>query len=80
MCFMFLRFVRTSFLFLFLEKLELRSVLNLIKIVMIRNGQFVGKGYCSQGLFMLNVLETMIENASTSSAYMIDSCDFWHVG
>ena len=45
---------------------------------MIRNGQFVGKENCSQGLFMLNVLEIMNENASTSSAYMIDSCDLWH--
>ena len=45
---------------------------------MIRNGQFVGKGYCGQGLFMLNVLEIMNENASTSSAYMIDACDLWH--
>ena len=43
------------------------------KIVMTRNGQFIGKGYCSQGLFMLNVLQIMNENASTSSAYMIDS-------
>ena len=42
---------------------------------MTRNEQFVGKGYCSQGLFILNVLEIMNENASTSSAYMIDSCD-----
>jgi len=29
------------------------------KIVMTRNGQFVSKGYYSQGLFMLNVLEIM---------------------
>ena len=45
---------------------------------MTRNGQFVGKGWCSQGLFMLNVLEIMNENASTSSACIIDSCDLWH--
>ena len=45
---------------------------------MTRNGHFVGKGYCSQGLFILNVLEIMNENASTFSAYMIDSCDLWH--
>ena len=50
------------------------------KIVMIRNRQFVSKWYYSQGLFMLNVLEIMNENASTFSAYMIDSCDFGMVG
>ena len=27
---------------------------------------------------MLNVLEIMNRNASTSSTYMIDSCDLWH--
>ena len=27
---------------------------------------------------MLNVLEIMNGNVSTSSAYMIDSCDLWH--
>ena len=27
---------------------------------------------------MLNVLEIMNENASISSAYMIDSCNLWH--
>ena len=48
------------------------------KIVMTRNRQFVGKGYCSQGLFMLNVLEIMNENTSAFSAYMTDSCDLWH--
>ena len=31
------------------------------------------KRYYSQVLFMLNVLELMNENASTFSAYMIDS-------
>ena len=48
---------------------------------MTKNGQFVGKRYCSQSLFMLNVLEVMNENESTFSAYMIDSCDrLGHVG
>jgi len=45
---------------------------------MTRNEQFIGIRNCSQGLFMLNVLEIMNENASTFPAYMIDSCDLWH--
>ena len=45
---------------------------------MTRNRQFVGKEYCSQGLFMLIRLEIMNEYASTYFAHMIDSCDLWH--
>jgi len=48
------------------------------KIVMTRKRQFVGKGYRNQGLFMLNILEIMNENASTFSAYVIDSINLWH--
>ena len=38
---------------------------------------FVGKGYCDQKLFVLNIYE--IVNESTSSfAYLIDLYDIWH--
>jgi len=43
------------------------------KIVMTKNNVFVGKGYCDQGLFVLNVSE--IINGSVSSAYIVDSYD-----
>lgn len=46
------------------------------KIVMTKNNVFVGKGYCDQGLFVLNISEIM--NESTSSAYIVDSYDIWH--
>ena len=59
-----------------LEKAGVKVCFESDKIVMIRNGQFVVNGYCSQGLFMLNVLEIMNENASTSFAYMIGSVVF----
>ena len=45
------------------------------KIVMTKNNVFVGKGYCNQGLFVLNVSETMNESPS---AYLLDSVDIWH--
>ena len=48
------------------------------KIVMTKNNIFVGKGYCNQGLFVLNVFNVLNENASTS-AYLIDSFDLWHM-
>ena len=47
------------------------------KIVMTKNNVFVGKGYCDQGLFVLNIDEIINKNAS-SSAYLIDSIDMWH--
>ena len=47
------------------------------KIIMIRNGNFVGKGYCNQGFFILNVIEIMNENAS-SSTFFVYSIDLWY--
>jgi len=46
------------------------------KIVMTKYNVFVGKGYCEQGLFVLNISE--IINESCSSAYIVDSYDIWH--
>ena len=48
------------------------------KIVLTKNDAFVGKGYCNQGLFMLNVSDIINNNASSSSAYIVDSYDIWH--
>ena len=36
----------------------------------------MGKGYCDQGLFVLNISEIM--NESKSFAYIVDSYDIWH--
>ena len=38
----------------------------------------MGKSYCNQDLFMLNVYDIINDNASSSFAYIIDSCDIWH--
>ena len=43
------------------------------KIVMTKNNVFVGKGYCDQGLFVLNVSKIINESISMSSAYIVDS-------
>ena len=48
------------------------------KILLTKNDAFVGKGYYNQGLFMLNVYDIVNNNASFSSAYIVDSCDIWH--
>jgi len=46
------------------------------KIVMTKNNVFMGKGYCDQGIFVLNIYEIM--NESESFAYIVDSYDIWH--
>ena len=48
------------------------------KIILIRNDVFARKGYCNQGFFMLNVSKHINKNTSSSSFYIVDSCDIWH--
>ena len=48
------------------------------KIVLTKNDAFVGKSYCNQGLFMLNVYDIINNNTSSSFAYIVDSYDIWH--
>ena len=48
------------------------------KIMLTKNDAFFGKGYCNQGLFMLNVSQILNNKASSSSAYIVVSCDVWH--
>ena len=61
-----------------LGKTRVRILFDSDKIVLIKNDAFVGNGYCNQGLFMLNVYDIINNNASSSSAYTVDSCDIWH--
>ncbi|KAL0404059.1 UNVERIFIED_CONTAM: Retrovirus-related Pol polyprotein from transposon TNT 1-94 [Sesamum radiatum] len=37
-----------------------------------------GKGYLSDGLFVLNTVPTVFNKTTSSSAYMIESYDVWH--
>ena len=48
------------------------------KIVMTKSNVFVGKGYCDQGLFVINVYDIINESRSMSSAYIVDSYDIWY--
>jgi len=56
-----------------LSKVGVKVSFEFDKIVMTKNNVFVGKGYCDQGLFVLNIYEIM--NESESSAYIVDSYD-----
>ena len=42
------------------------------KVILLKNKIFVGKGYCTEGMFKLNINEVNV------SVYVIDSCDLWH--
>ena len=42
------------------------------KIILLKNEMYVGKGYCTEGMFKLNINEVNI------SVYVVDSCDLWH--
>ena len=48
------------------------------KIMLTKNDAFVRKGYCNQGLFMLNVLEILNNKTSSYFIYIVVSCDVWH--
>ncbi|XP_016902969.2 uncharacterized protein LOC107991967 [Cucumis melo] len=59
-----------------LNRVGLKIVLEGDKVILTKNGDFVGKGYLSNGLFVLNTI-SMNANAS-SSAYLIESANLWH--
>ena len=61
-----------------LRKTRVRILFDSNKIVLTKNDAFLGKGYSNQGLFMLNVYDIINNNASSFSAYIVDSCDIWH--
>ena len=47
------------------------------KLILSRNGSFVGKGYSSQGMVKLCTIDNSI-NKNVDSAYMVDSVSLWH--
>ncbi|KAL2237783.1 UNVERIFIED_CONTAM: Retrovirus-related Pol polyprotein from transposon TNT 1-94 [Sesamum indicum] len=61
-----------------LNKARLKIVLESNKVIITRNNDFVGKGYLSGGLFVLNTVSPAINKISCSSAYLMESVDIWH--
>ena len=52
------------------RKVRVKVMFDSDEIVLTKNDAFFRKGYCNQGLFMLNVSEIMNNKASSSSSYM----------
>ena len=48
------------------------------KIMLTKNDALVGKGYCNQGLFMLNVSKILNNKASSTFSYIVVSFNVWH--
>ncbi|XP_070057462.1 uncharacterized protein [Nicotiana tomentosiformis] len=61
------------------NKTGLKLVFESDKVVISRRGDFVGKGYHSGTLFVLNIAQEITNNVSTfNSAYIAESIDLWH--
>ncbi|XP_039141238.1 uncharacterized protein LOC120278531 [Dioscorea cayenensis subsp. rotundata] len=58
----------------FIEQGGSKIVLEADRVVLTKNGEFVGKGYLNEGLFVLNIAN----GNSSSSAYIVESVNLWH--
>lgn len=48
------------------------------KVILSKNGMFVGKGYVNEGLFKLNVITVKSTNKiNNSSVYLLESSNLW---
>ncbi|KAL0453364.1 UNVERIFIED_CONTAM: hypothetical protein Slati_1314500 [Sesamum latifolium] len=56
-----------------LNKAGLKIVLEADKVIITKNGNFVGKGYMMYGLFVLNTISTVSNKFASSSVYLIES-------
>ena len=62
-----------------LNKAGVKLVFEGDKLVLSRNGKFVGKGYLSGGLFVLETISVVgLMNKISTSAYLLESFDLWH--
>jgi hypothetical protein len=60
-----------------LNKNGFKSVFEGDKFILSKGGVFVGKGYLCENMFKCNVAN--INNNNMISAYIVESCDLWHM-
>lgn len=60
-----------------LNKADIKLVFESDKLVLTRNGKFVGKGFCNEGLFVLDA-SAKLNNKNASFAYIVESLNMWH--
>ncbi|KAL0317130.1 UNVERIFIED_CONTAM: hypothetical protein Sangu_2127300, partial [Sesamum angustifolium] len=61
-----------------LNKAGLKIVLEANKVIITKNGDFVGKGYMLDGLFVLNTISAVSNKIASDSVYLIESINIWH--
>ena len=62
-------------------KLSIKSVFESRKLILSRNGIFVGKDYSTRGMIKLSVItndQLNVINKDVSFAYVVDSLSLWH--
>ena len=59
-----------------LNKAGIKLTFESDKLVLTRNGDFVGKGFCNGGLFVLDVVSD--NKTPTASVYIAESVSLWH--
>ena len=74
----YLTFVTISLLVHLLGKARIKVLFDSDIVTLTKNEVFVGKGYDDEGLFVLNVDQVIIENGSSSCAYLVVSIDVLH--
>ncbi|CAM8925101.1 unnamed protein product [Rhodiola kirilowii] len=48
------------------------------KVVLSKNGMYVGRGYVKDGMWKLNVIAIKTINKESSSVYLLESSNLWH--
>ena len=61
-----------------LGKPGIKCVFESGNLILSRNGIFVGKGYSTEGMVKLCIVDNIINNKKFPSVYMIDSVTLWH--
>ncbi|KAH6794775.1 centromere protein X [Perilla frutescens var. hirtella] len=56
-----------------LNKAGLKIVVESDRVVLTKNGEFVGKGYLNEGLFVLNVASELVNGNCSTSAYIVEN-------
>ena len=71
-------FLRRNFVYaILLNKAGLKTVVRDDKVLISRNGFFVGKGYLNGSLFVLNLTYEILNGNASTSAYITESVDLW---
>ena len=59
-------------------KSGVKSVYESGKLILSRNGVFVGNSYSSDGMVKLCIVDNAINNKNVVSAYILDFVSLWH--